>query len=109
MVIKNLAPLVSVDRALAESYVILAKNPAAMCRANADIARDHGRHDHERIWKILNTILQQVVPLYHGLQGDAKNTASRLFDEKKQVSIEDAYKGVQWGHNPLARQAIRQM
>jgi hypothetical protein len=109
VVIKNFASLIPVDRALAESYVILAKNPASMCRANANIARDHGRHDHERIWKMLGTILQQVVPLYHGLQGDAKNAASRVFTEKKQLSIEDAYKGVQWGHNPLARQVTRQM
>lgn len=109
VVIKNLAPLIPVDRTLAESYVILAKNPASMCRANADIARDHGRHDHERIWKTLSTVLQHVVPLHHGLQGDAKNAATRAFDEKKQLSIEDAYKSVQWGHNPLARQTVRKV
>ncbi|KAG8715111.1 hypothetical protein FRC08_010985 [Ceratobasidium sp. 394] len=104
VVIKNLSSMVPVDRALAGAYIILAKNPAAMCRANADIARNHGRHDHERVWKTLSTLLQHVVPLHHGLQGDAKTTALRTFEEKKQVSIEEAYKGVQWGHNPLAKQ-----
>ncbi|CAE6525450.1 unnamed protein product [Rhizoctonia solani] len=109
VVIKNLAPLIPSDRALTEKYVVLAKNPAAMCRANAAVAQEHSRHDHERIWKMLATVLQQVVPLYHGLQGDARNAASRVFDEKKQVSIEDAYKSVQWGYNPLARQIVKQI
>ncbi|KAG8755838.1 hypothetical protein FRC12_010759 [Ceratobasidium sp. 428] len=105
VVIKNVSSMIPVDRALAGAYVVLSKNPAAMCRSNADVARDHGRHDHERIWKTLSTLLQHVVPLHHGLQGDAKAVALRAFEEKKQVSIEDAYKGVQWGHNPLAKRA----
>ncbi|KAJ1310171.1 hypothetical protein OPQ81_006915 [Rhizoctonia solani] len=109
VVIKNLSCLIPSDRTLAEKYIVLAKNPAAICRANANLARDHSRHDHERIWKTLATVFQQVVPLYHGLQGDAKNAASRMFDEKKQVSIEDAYKSVQWGYNPLARQVVKQI
>jgi hypothetical protein len=104
VVIKNVSALVPVDRTLAGAYVVLAKNPAAMCIANTDIARDHDRHDHERIWRTLGNLLQHVVPLHHGLQGDAKNTALRAFDAKKQVSITDAYKSVQWGHNPLAKQ-----
>jgi hypothetical protein len=73
------------------------------------IARDHSRHDHERIWKTLATVFQQVVPLHHGLQGDAKNAALRMFDEKKLVSVEDAYKSVQWGYNPLAKQIVKQV
>ncbi|CAE6462435.1 unnamed protein product [Rhizoctonia solani] len=109
VVIKNLSCLIPSDRTLAEKYVVLAKNPAAMCRANAAVAQDHSRHDHERIWKMLATVFQQVVPLYHGLQGDAKNAASRMFDEKKRVSIEDAYKSVQWGYNPLAKQVVKQV
>ncbi|KAG8691847.1 hypothetical protein FRC11_007813 [Ceratobasidium sp. 423] len=109
VVIKNLAPLIPSDRALAEKYIVLAKNPAAMCRVNAAVAQEHSRYDHERIWKMLATVLQQVVPLYHGLQGDAKNAAARMFDEKKQVSIEDAHKSVQWGYNPLARQIVKQI
>ncbi|ELU44516.1 G-patch domain-containing protein [Rhizoctonia solani AG-1 IA] len=109
VVIKNLTHLIPVDRVLAEKYVILEKNPAALCRANASVAREHSRHDHERIWKTLATVFQQVVPLYHGLQGDAKNAALRTFDEKKQVSIEDAYKSVQWGYNPLAKQIVKQI
>ncbi|CAE6432359.1 unnamed protein product [Rhizoctonia solani] len=109
VVIKNLAPLIPTDRILAEKYAILGKNPAALCRTNATVARDHSRHDHERIWKMLATVFQQVVPLHHGLQGDAKNAALRMFDEKKQVSIEDAYKSVQWGYNPLAKQIVKQI
>ncbi|KAF8758508.1 WD40 repeats protein [Rhizoctonia solani] len=88
VVIKNLTHLIPVDRVLAEKYVILEKNPAALCRANASVAREHSRHDHER---------------------DAKNAALRTFDEKKQVSIEDAYKSVQWGYNPLAKQIVKQI
>ncbi|CEL52196.1 putative RWD, RING finger and WD repeat-containing protein C11E3,05 OS=Schizosaccharomyces pombe (strain 972 / ATCC 24843) GN=SPAC11E3.05 PE=1 SV=1 [Rhizoctonia solani AG-1 IB] len=109
VVIKNLAPLIPADRTLAEKYAVLAKNPAALCRANVAIARDHSRHDHERIWKTLATVFQQVVPLHHGLQGDAKNAALRMFDEKKLVSVEDAYKSVQWGYNPLAKQIVKQV
>ncbi|KEP54408.1 putative RWD, RING finger and WD repeat protein C11E3,05 [Rhizoctonia solani 123E] len=109
VVIKNLSSLIPADRTLAEKYVVLAKNPAAMCRTNAAVAQEHSRHDHERIWKMLATALQQVVPLYHGLQGDAKNAALRMFDEKKRVSIEGAYKSVQWGYNPLARKVVKQI
>ncbi|QRV86136.1 cytosolic Fe-S cluster assembly factor NBP35 [Ceratobasidium sp. AG-Ba] len=109
VVIKNLSSMIQVDRSLAGAYVTLAKNPAAMCRANAEIARTYARHDHERIWKILATLLQHVVPLHHGLQGDAKTAALRNFEEKKQISIEEAYKGVQWGHNPLARQTASKL
>ena len=32
--------------------------PGESCRANASIAKQHGRHDHERVFKILEILIE---------------------------------------------------
>ncbi|KAJ7608787.1 hypothetical protein FB45DRAFT_379946 [Roridomyces roridus] len=41
------------DRQVANGYVFQAETIAGLCQKNAEVARDHGRYDHERIFKIL--------------------------------------------------------
>ncbi|KAJ7613889.1 hypothetical protein DFH06DRAFT_1014506 [Mycena polygramma] len=44
------------DRKVATGYVFEAETLALVCQRNAEVARDHGRYDHERIFKILQAL-----------------------------------------------------
>ncbi|KAF7294510.1 WD-REPEATS-REGION domain-containing protein [Mycena kentingensis (nom. inval.)] len=44
------------DRKVAEAYVFQADSLAILCQRNAEIAKIHGRVDHERIFKILQAL-----------------------------------------------------
>ncbi|KAF7354044.1 WD-REPEATS-REGION domain-containing protein [Mycena venus] len=44
------------DRKVATGYVFEAETLALLCQKNAEVARDHGRYDHERIFKILQAL-----------------------------------------------------
>ncbi|KAJ7894421.1 hypothetical protein B0H14DRAFT_3854291 [Mycena olivaceomarginata] len=44
------------DRKVAIGYVFEAETLAMVCQKNAEVAREHGRYDHERIFKILQAL-----------------------------------------------------
>ncbi|KAJ7184758.1 hypothetical protein C8R46DRAFT_1158882 [Mycena filopes] len=44
------------DRKVAEGYVFEDETLALVCQKNAEVAREHGRYDHERIFKILQAL-----------------------------------------------------
>ncbi|KAJ7831185.1 hypothetical protein B0H14DRAFT_2365267 [Mycena olivaceomarginata] len=44
------------DRKVATGYVFEAETLAMVCQKNAEVAREHGRYDHERIFKILQAL-----------------------------------------------------
>ncbi|KAJ7148202.1 hypothetical protein C8R46DRAFT_1167201 [Mycena filopes] len=44
------------DRKVAEAYVFENETLALVCQKNAEVAREHGRYDHERIFKILQAL-----------------------------------------------------
>ncbi|KAI0952525.1 hypothetical protein AcV7_008300 [Taiwanofungus camphoratus] len=56
VLIRDLSTLVGADIIAAREYVLDAHDPAEMCRRNADTARLRGRMDHERIFKLLETV-----------------------------------------------------
>lgn len=54
-------PAVSIghpDRAIASQYQLDMTKPGESCRANASIAKQHGRHDHERVFKTLEILTE---------------------------------------------------
>jgi hypothetical protein len=46
------------DRTIASEYQMDMSKPRESCRANASIAKQHGRHDHERIFRILGILIE---------------------------------------------------
>jgi hypothetical protein len=44
------------DRKVAIGYVFEGETLAMVCQKNAEVAREHGRYDHERIFKILQAL-----------------------------------------------------
>jgi hypothetical protein len=61
------------DPKVATGYVFEAETLALVCHKNAEVARDHGRYDHERIFKIL----QALFPSY-GDSSQSLPTANAL-------------------------------
>lgn len=55
--IKPAASIGHPDRTLASQYQMDISKPGESCRANASIARQNGRHDHERVFKILEILI----------------------------------------------------
>jgi len=54
-------PAVSIghpDRVIASQYQADMSKPGESCRANASIAKQHGRHDHERVFKTLGILIE---------------------------------------------------
>ncbi|KAJ7130097.1 hypothetical protein C8R43DRAFT_896484 [Mycena crocata] len=51
--ITNTTHISGADPKVAGGYVFEAETLAALCQTNAIVAREHGRYDHERIFKIL--------------------------------------------------------
>lgn len=51
--ITNTSDISGSDRKVAVEYVFDAETVAVLCQKNAEVAREHGRYDHERIFKIL--------------------------------------------------------
>ncbi|KAJ7739030.1 hypothetical protein DFH07DRAFT_983862 [Mycena maculata] len=51
--ITNTTDISGADRKVAVGYVFEAETLAVLCQKNAEVAREHGRYDHERIFKIL--------------------------------------------------------
>ncbi|KAJ7500604.1 hypothetical protein B0H11DRAFT_784912 [Mycena galericulata] len=51
--ITNTTDISGGDRKVAVGYVFEAETVAVLCQKNAEVAREHGRYDHERIFKIL--------------------------------------------------------
>ncbi|KAH9947305.1 hypothetical protein B0H21DRAFT_739747 [Amylocystis lapponica] len=54
--LKSTCMLFGVDSSTAREYVIAAPDCAAFCKRNAEIAKARGRHDHERIFSLLNAL-----------------------------------------------------
>lgn len=46
------------DRIIASHYQMDTSKPGESCRANASIAKQHGRYDHERVFKTLGVLIQ---------------------------------------------------
>lgn len=44
------------DRKVATGYMFEAETVALVCQKNAEVAREHGRYDHERIFKVLQAL-----------------------------------------------------
>ncbi|KAJ7473277.1 hypothetical protein FB451DRAFT_290628 [Mycena latifolia] len=61
--ITNTTHISGPDRKVAEGYVFEAETLPMLCQKNAEVAREHGRYDHERIFKILHA-------LFPGFGGD---------------------------------------
>ena len=58
--INNTADLAGADRTVAMEYVFDSSNLAAVCGKNAAIAREHGRYDHERVFRTLRSLFATV-------------------------------------------------
>ncbi|KAJ7690925.1 hypothetical protein B0H14DRAFT_3906345 [Mycena olivaceomarginata] len=54
--IANTTYISSGDRKVATGYVFEAETLAMVCQKNAEVAREHGRYDHERVFKILQAL-----------------------------------------------------
>ncbi|KAL5504871.1 hypothetical protein ACEPAH_7534 [Sanghuangporus vaninii] len=66
--IKDRSSVVGAHRSLAVDYNFNVDDPIAYCISNANIARRHYRHDHERVLLSLATILRGVDVLGEGTQ-----------------------------------------
>ncbi|KAJ6608856.1 hypothetical protein B0H10DRAFT_513883 [Mycena sp. CBHHK59/15] len=58
--ITNTTNISGADRKVAVGYIFEADTLAQLCQNNADVARDHGRYDHERIFKILKALFPML-------------------------------------------------
>lgn len=47
------------DQKVSLEYIFVANSLATVCDTNADVAKRHGRFDHERIFKTLGTLFKQ--------------------------------------------------
>ncbi|KAJ7218177.1 hypothetical protein C8J57DRAFT_1732267 [Mycena rebaudengoi] len=56
----NIANIARADRKVAIGYIFEADTLTEVCRKNAEAAREHGRYDHERIFKILQALFPAV-------------------------------------------------
>ncbi|KAF7309628.1 WD-REPEATS-REGION domain-containing protein [Mycena indigotica] len=56
------------DRKVASEYIFQDKTLAILCQRNAEVARVHGRSDHERIFKILQALFP-AFGVYPGVTG----------------------------------------
>ena len=56
--IKPAASIGHPDKAIASLYQMDTSKPGESCRANASIAKQHGRYDHERIFRTLEVLIQ---------------------------------------------------
>lgn len=56
--IKPAASIGHPDRTIASQYQMDTSKPGESCRANASIAKQHGRHDHERVFKTLEILIE---------------------------------------------------
>jgi hypothetical protein len=79
--INNTTDTAGADKKVATDYLFEADSLSAVCEKNALIARQHGRYDHERVFRILSTL----VPT-------------------SQQNIETS--GKSWKSNPLIREVI---
>ena len=59
--IKPAASIGHPDRSIASQYRVDVSKPGESCRANASIAKRHGRHDHERVFKTLETLIESCL------------------------------------------------
>lgn len=46
------------DKTVVDDYVFMADSLAGVCERNAEVARRHGRYDHERVFKTLRTLFK---------------------------------------------------
>ena len=58
MLIKPAATIGHPDRVIASQYRMDTTKPGDSCRANALIAKQHGRYDHERVFKTLEILIE---------------------------------------------------
>lgn len=56
--IKPAASIGHPDRTIASQYQVDMSKPGESCRANASIAKQYGRHDHERVFKTLEILIE---------------------------------------------------
>ena len=56
--IKPAASIGHPDRTIASQYRMDMTKPGESCRANASVAKQHGRYDHERIFKTLEILIE---------------------------------------------------
>jgi hypothetical protein len=56
--IKPAASIGHPDRTIASQYMVDTSKPGESCRTNAHIAKQHGRHDHERVFKTLEILIE---------------------------------------------------
>lgn len=56
--IKPAASIGHPDRTIASQYQADTSKPGESCRTNASIAKQHGRYDHERIFKTLEVLIE---------------------------------------------------
>ena len=56
--IKPAASIGHPDRAIASQYRVDTSRAGESCRANASVAKQHGRHDHERVFRTLEILIE---------------------------------------------------
>ncbi|KDQ52927.1 hypothetical protein JAAARDRAFT_61692 [Jaapia argillacea MUCL 33604] len=76
------------DRTAAERYGFLGESPSKICQKNADLANQMGRYDHERIFKLLETLLHGGRAGIHADSRDSTpSSLSRQFIDKLYVEL----------------------
>lgn len=56
----NVNWLAGPDKKVATEYIFEADTLAEVCEKNAEVAKEYGRFDHERVWKALQILLQSA-------------------------------------------------
>ncbi|KAJ3564713.1 hypothetical protein NP233_g8108 [Leucocoprinus birnbaumii] len=67
------------DKKVAAGYVFEADTLAGVCVKNANVARDCRRYDHERVWKTLEALLQNVNAAGKWITLDCEKMAKQVF------------------------------
>lgn len=67
------------DKKVAVEYVFEADSLVGVCEVNAKVAREYRRYDHERAWKTLLALLQNMGPLGKWLNVECEKLAKQMF------------------------------
>lgn len=66
--VSDTSRLLPVSKKLAETYVLNGDEPAALCRQNADAAREYGRDDLYKTWILLSKVMEMNLTPGHKIE-----------------------------------------
>jgi hypothetical protein len=75
----NINYLAGPDKKVATEYIFEADTLAEVCERNAEVAREYGRFDHERVWKALQILLQSATSEGKWPSVDSERLAKQMF------------------------------